>query len=46
MPEGKVWAPRLRLAGLVSHYDNAWKTLLGYKVEVLASFLTDQDWLT
>lgn len=46
MPEGKVWAPQLRLAGLVSHYDDVSKTLLGYKVEVLTSFLDDQDELT
>lgn len=46
MPIGKIWAPRLRLAGLVSHYDNDSKLLLGYKVEVLASFLDDQGELT
>jgi hypothetical protein len=46
MPEGKIWVPNLRLAGLVSHYDKGSKTLLGYKVEILASFLDEQDELT
>jgi len=45
-PPGTIWAPRLRLAGLVSHYDGSSNTLIGYRVEVLASFLSEEDELT
>jgi hypothetical protein len=36
---GKIWAPRLALAGMVTHYDEEAKLLAGYRIETLVRFL-------
>jgi hypothetical protein len=40
---GKVWAPRLALAGMVTHYDKEAQLLLGYRIETLVRFLKTLD---
>ena len=34
---GKIWAPRLTLAGMVTDYDDQANLLVGYRIETLGS---------
>ena len=41
--EGKLWAPRLRLGGIITNYCAAESVLIGYRIETVIAFLRSID---
>lgn len=41
--EGKLWAPRVRLGGIITNYCAADSVLIGYRIETVIAFLRSID---
>jgi hypothetical protein len=40
---GKLWAPRLRLGGIITDYRSENSMLIGYRIETVIGFLQGMD---